>query len=344
MQKRVPSIKDVAEAAGVSTATVSRALSRPERVAEETRKTVVEAARRTGYRINLAARNLRMRQAGAIVVLVPNLGNPFFSEILAGMEATLTQAGLSVLILDTAGPAARNDLLFDYLHNSRADGILCLDGSLPGAALSSDQAPGARPPIVFVCEWHAAGSFPSVRVDNGSGARLALRHLFELGHRHIGHVAGPEHNVLTHARLDGLLDEMAALGLEVRADWFFKGNFSMESGAAAAADWFAMKHRPTALFLASDEMAFGFISELHRHGVSVPDDVSVVGFDDIDIASRFVPALTTIRQPRKALGRKAAELLLRRIAGEDEAEAMSIEVLPVEIVLRDSTAAGPERR
>ena len=327
--------------AGVSTATVSRALSRPETVAEGTRLAVIEAARKAGYRINVAARNLRRRETGAIVVLVPNLGNPFFSKILAGIEATLAKAGLSVLIVDTAQPEIKHDLLFSYLHNSRADGILCLDGSLPGRILEANRTAGTQPPIIFACEWDAEGDFPSVRIDNFAGARLAVRHLAELGHRRIGHVMGPKANVLTHARRDGMLHEMRELGLEVRPQWLFDGDFSMDSGAAAAAKWLAMSERPTALFCASDEMAFGLISELHHHGVYVPRDVSVVGFDDIDIARRFVPSLTTVRQPRALLGRKAADLLLQCIRAEDGAGAPGEEILAVELVKRESTAPKP---
>ncbi len=336
----VPKIKDVARVAGVSTATVSRALSRPEAVAEATRNAVLDAARETGYRINLAARNLRRQQTGAIVVLVPNLGNPFFSEILAGIEAKLTAAGLSVLVVDTGQAKARNDLLYSYLHNSRADGILCLDGSLPDHILKASRMPGMQPPIVFACEWYATSGYPSVRIDNVSGARMAIRHLAGLGHRRIGYVRGPGANVLTEARERGMLLEMESLGLDVREDWFFQGDFTVDSGAAAARQWLEMGDRPTALFCASDMMAFGFISELHHRGVYVPRDVSVVGFDDIDIARRFVPSLTTIRQPRSELGEKAADLLLRLIGGGDAAP-VEAEVLPVELVERESTAHKP---
>lgn len=337
MKNGAPKIKDVARVARVSTATVSRALSKPETVAEETRKAVLDAAAKTGYRINLAARNLRQQKTGAVVVLVPNLGNSFFSTILAGIEATLAQNGLSVLIVDTKQPQVGPDLVFEYLHNSRADGIISLDGLLPDELLDRSLSSGMSPPLVYACEWRDGGTGPSVRADNVHGGRLAIEHLIDLGHSEIGHICGPVDNVLTTARRDGAMSEMRTQGIEIRDDWFFKGDFSLESGAAVARQLMKLDHRPSAIFCASDEMAFGLISELHRLGFNVPNDLSVVGFDDIDIAPRFIPALTTVRQPRAALGKKAADLLMDCIRDRTMAGQNITDMLPVELVVREST-------
>ena len=154
MNGRLPRITDVARLAGVSTATVSRALNQPDTVAEATRQAVMDAAGKAGYRINLAARNLRRQRAGAVVVLVPNLGNPFFSEILSGIEATLAQTGLSVLVADTKHPGVPAELVFDYLYSGRADGIISLDGSLPGDFGSALRSGGGLPPVIYACEWN----------------------------------------------------------------------------------------------------------------------------------------------------------------------------------------------
>ncbi|UUP18578.1 LacI family DNA-binding transcriptional regulator [Nitratireductor thuwali] len=339
MDRKATKIQDVARVAGVSTATVSRAISNPEIVSEVTREAVFEAIRTTGYHINLMARNLRRKRTGAIVVLVPNLGNPFFSRILSGIEQTAAAEGLSVLIVDTKHPDADQAQLVSYLHNTRADGLIALDGSLPRALLGDGQASSAMPPIVFACEWIADSSFPNVAIDNEAGAAMAVRHLHELGHRNIGHVTGPSGNVLTETRLAGTRKALASLGLDIRDEWFIDGDFSLQSGADAARQWLAMEERPTALFCASDQMACGFISELSQEGLSVPGDVSIVGFDDIDIARRFIPPLTTIHQPRNAIGNAAARLLIEQISG-DETEAASAvhQVLGVELVVRKSTA------
>ncbi|MGD9915302.1 MAG: LacI family DNA-binding transcriptional regulator [Rhizobiaceae bacterium] len=337
MNKQLPTIQDVARAANVSTATVSRALSYPERVSEETRKQVTEAIEQTGYRLNHTARNLRRQQTGAIVALLPNIGNPFFSRILAGIESAAARAGYSVLISDTRAPHAHDSLLTDYLDHSRADGLIILDASLPSALLRDTSR--RRPPIVYCCEWVDDFASPSVRFDNEGGAALAVRHLAELGHRRIGHISGPAGNVLTVARLAGVRRALAELGLPERSEWFFDGDFELASGVAAARAWLAMRERPTGMTAASDVMACGFIAELHRAGVSTPADISVVGFDDIDIAAQFIPGLTTIRQPRLEIGERAAEMLLGLIRAPGEAMDPTPRMLKAELTLRASTAA-----
>ncbi|QKV20643.1 LacI family DNA-binding transcriptional regulator [Oricola thermophila] len=336
---RAPKIKDVARLAGVSTATVSRALNRPDTVAESTRKAVVEAAVRTGYRINLAARNLRRQRTGAVVVLVPNLGNPFFSEILSGIEVTLAAAGLSVLVADTKHSAVPAGLVFDYLHRGRADGIISLDGALPEIISAFPQAEGALPPIIYACEWNDTVPMPSIRADNIAGASMAVSHLVELGHTRIGHIRGPADNILTQVRSAETRDAIIGHGLAVRPDWFFDGDFSLASGRRVAEQWLALDDRPTGVFCSSDEMALGFISGLHESGVKVPEDVSVVGFDDIEIARHFIPTLTTIRQPRTELGVAAGRLLIRLVEGSSTVLSDYREMIPVELVVRGSTGA-----
>ncbi|WP_245304172.1 LacI family DNA-binding transcriptional regulator [Hoeflea olei] len=328
----------MARLAGVSTATVSRALSKPETVAESTRNAVLAAAEKTGYRVNLSARNLRRQRTGAIVVLVPNLGNPFFSEILAGIEAALSEADINMLVVDTRQAHSKPQLILEYLHASRADGIIALDGSLPDEILAVAGADTGAPPIVFACEWTPNGAFASVRANNVRGGELAIAHLADLGHRRIGMITGPGTNVLTEARSRGALSALETLGLALDPAHLFPGDFSLNAGAGAARAWLGLDRRPTAVFCQSDQMAFGFISELSRHGVSVPADVSVVGFDDIAIARRFIPALTTLRQPRERIGMTAARLLMEHVR-TNTTPAIETTILEVELIRRDSTRA-----
>ncbi|MEC9342731.1 MAG: LacI family DNA-binding transcriptional regulator [Pseudomonadota bacterium] len=336
---KTPKIQDVAHAAGVSTATVSRALSQPGMVAETTRLAVMAAVEKTGYRINLAASNLRRRRTGTIVAMVPSLGNPFFSTILAAIESVASPAGFDMLIVDTSQPHAGRQQVFTHLHRARADGLVVLDGSLAVALREAGENGAAIPPAIFACEWPKDSHFPCVMIDNRHGAEVAIRHLHELGHRKIGHVCGPEGNVLTDTRRGGVEDALCALGLERRQEWFLPGDFGLQSGADAADAWIAMADRPTAMFCSSDQMACGFISQLHQRGVSVPGDVSVVGFDDIEIASRFIPPLTTIRQPRREIGTAAAKMLIERIRHpEEDVSSAPWRYLPVELIVRDSTA------
>jgi LacI family repressor for deo operon, udp, cdd, tsx, nupC, and nupG len=337
MNAKGPKIQDVASVAGVSTATVSRTLSNPDLVSDKTRKAVLEAVEKTGYRINRAAQNLRKRQAGAILVLLPDLGNPFFSQILSGIESVFATSDLSVLIADTTG--IKQDQLTSYFLDTRADGVILLDGGIPGAVLEELAQTTPENRIVFACEWKPDTTLPSIRSDNRGGARQAVDHLVKLGHKKIGHIAGPRSNVLTKERLAGFQAAMANWDLPVNPEWIVDGgDFSLDAGAQAARQFIEMDERPTALFCGSDLIAMGLISELHKRGVSVPNDMSVVGFDDIEIADRFIPSLTTIRQNRTQLGVLAATTLMDLLSGRGAATKNPVQLIDVLLIKRGSTA------
>lgn len=333
---------DVAKAAGVSTATVSRALSNPDQVSKETCATVMEAVKKTGYRVNRAARNLRKRQSGEVLVLVPNLGNPFFSQILAGIEETFSGTDYNVLIADSLGKDASEDLLTEYLRSNHADGIIILDGQTSDQAKDWLRQHAAQRNVVFACEWVEGIELPVVRSNNRRGAAAAIRYLHSLGHRKIAHVTGPENNVLTNLRHEGVEEECERLGLQVHSEWMIRGDFSMQSGYQAAEQILAMSERPTCVFCASDQMACGVISRLHAEGVKVPGDISVMGFDDIELAEFYVPRLTTIRQNRRQLGITAAQQVLASLRGESASDSPLECIIDVELVVRDSCAPLPD--
>lgn len=322
-------LADVARHAGVSSATVSRVLSRPEMVTEATRAAVMQAVAVTGYRVNLAARNLRRRRSGAIVALVPNLGNPFFARILAGMGQELSAAGYDLLVGDTTEDGGRHRALRRFLDSSCADGIILLDGQVTPADLAA--LPGA-PPLVMACEWIEGANLPRVVLDNQRGTEIATEHLLSLGHRRIAFVGGPEVNVLHRARLMGII---RALG---HAPPGYAGDFSLPAGARAAGIWRAEDPatRPTAIVAFSDELAAGFIGALQRHGIAVPDQVSVVGFDGIDWGAHLAVPLTTIRQPKREMGRTAARTLLAHMRGEGDLST----ILAPELLVRASSGAA----
>ncbi|SDN51244.1 LacI family transcriptional regulator, repressor for deo operon, udp, cdd, tsx, nupC, and nupG [Lutimaribacter pacificus] len=334
MDRKTATIQDVARIAGVSTATVSRTLSKPSVVAKSTREAVLDAVAETGYRVNATASNLRRQRTGTVIVLLPNLANPFFSQILAGLASVLTPAQLGMLIADTQSGPDPEERLRHYLTSGQADGLILLDGTLSPEALA---IPG-RPPVVLACEW-MGHDLPSVRVENARGAALAVGHLARLGHRRIGHVTGPRGNVLTETRLEGFCAALQELGLPLDDHWVLEGDFSMDSGAAAGRAWLGMTDRPTALFLSSDEMAIGFLGEVQRAGIRVPEDVSIVGFDNIEIAQHLSPGLTTIRQPRTQIGVRAAELLLAMI--ETGSLTGPSELIEVEFIVRGSAGVPP---
>lgn len=331
MKQRTATIQDVARAAGVSTATVSRTLSKPSVVARATREAVLGAVEATGYRLNATASNLRRQRAGSVIALIPNLANPFFSQILAGISSVLTKAQLGLLVADTQSGPDPDERLAYYLRSGQADGLILLDGTLNEAVLDV----AGRPPVLMACEWMGS-DLPSLRVDNARGVDMAIAHLVQMGHRKIGHITGPQSNVLTKARHDGFVAAMMARGIILHEDWIFDGDFSMDSGRAAARQWLGLDDRPTAVFCASDEMAVGFMGAAQHAGVRVPDDVSIIGFDNIEMVGHLTPALTTIRQPRTEIGVRAAEMLLGMI----EAGALTgpSEQIDVEFVIRESVA------
>jgi len=341
MGQKPATIQDVARAARVSTATVSRALSNPDLLTDRTREAVFDAIRATGYRVNKAARNLRMQRAGAVLVLVPNLGKPFYSQIIAGLSQGFAHTDYAVLIADTESRPIKDGELAGYFLDGQIDGIVSFDGGLSPASLwmCRDQGVGDR--IVFLCEWVEGAGFPTIRCDNAEGARLAIRHLHELGHRHIAHVTGPEGNVLTTERRRGMVEERTRLGLPAREEWIIRGDFSLESGHEAAARILAMDHRPTAVFCSADMVAFGLISGLRAGGLRVPDDISVVGFDGIEMSEYYVPALTTIWQDRHTMGTRAAACLLDRLARPGQDHIAPVDTVPVDLVIRASTAPPP---
>lgn len=351
MAQKPARIQDVARVAGVSTATVSRALSNPELLTTATREAVQEAIRSTGYRVNRAARNLRRRQAGAVLVLVPNLGNPFFSQILAGISAGFAGSDRSVLIADTADLPGGNRRLVDYFLDARIDGMISLDGGLGQEELDQLVAHRLSNRIVFACEWIHDAALPSVRSDNAAGALAAIEHLYQLGHRDIAHVTGPAGNVLTRTRREAIVKERSRLQLPAPDEWIIRGDFSLESGYQAAQRILKMAHRPTAVFCVSDMAAFGLIAGLTAAGVRVPQDISVVGFDDIEQSEYCIPALTTIRQDRRRLGEAGAALLLSQLdrAGVAHSDAIvepvdpEIQMFDVELIIRASTAPPPPR-
>jgi LacI family repressor for deo operon, udp, cdd, tsx, nupC, and nupG len=336
--RKVPTIQDVARFAQVSTATVSRALSSPARVSEDTRARISEAVRVTGYTLNQTARSLRKRTARTILVALPDIRNPFFSTILDAIERAAAARGYGVLVANRLVGAEANRRLQEFFLSNRADGLLLLDGSVDLANLVELAGEPAEVPIVMACEDIPNAPFHAVKTDNRYAAELATRHLISLGHTRIGHIRGPAGNTLTDDREAGFRDALTAAGLPVCRQWLFDGNFEMERGLKVSESFLALADRPTAIFAANDETAIGFLSGIRRHGLECPRDISVIGFDDLAVAPHFSPPLTTMRQPREALGRIAASALIDLIEGQPRSQVPLRLVLSSEMIVRGSTA------
>lgn len=334
----MPTIQDVARTAAVSTATVSRVLTRPERVAEDTRARVLSAVEALGYEPNLAARNLRRLKSERLLVMVPDISNPFFSAVIRGAEEAAQEAGYSVLLGDTRHDPEREEQYAAMLRRREADGLLFLGHRLPATLAELVTREGPRAPVVNACEFSPELPVCSVHIDNAAAAGEAVAHLYELGHRRVGVITGPLESPLSRDRLSGAQAVAKAWGragtLDVRV-----GDFSIDSGLEETARLLDGPEPPSAIFCFSDETAMGALEAIRRHGLDCPGDVSLVGFDDIRYAAYLRPALTTVGQPMTDLGREAVRLLIDKL--ERRADRHVSRVLPHRLVVRDST--GPAR-
>ncbi|WP_122840304.1 LacI family DNA-binding transcriptional regulator [Pseudomonas viridiflava] len=326
-------IREVARLAGVSVATVSRTLRSPERVLPDTRDKVNAAVEQAGYRPNLMAVQFRSRRTGNLVILVPTIANSFFAKVISGAQQAAQLAGYRLLLCDTQGREAIEREFAELVYAHQADGVIQLRAYDPFAA----PFPGAAlPPIVNACEVIHNGRHPSISLDNRAAAKAMTEHLIELGHRRIGLIKGPKSSPLTRDRVAGYQDALNQAGIEADPALVCHGDFSLKAGDDGAAAMLALPDRPTALFCENDEMAIGALKRIRQSGLRVPEDISLVGFDDIPFAAYCDPPLTTISQPAEAFGQRAVEMLIALIEKKPLAERHV--VLPFELTLRESTA------
>jgi len=338
MPDRPATLRDVAAAARVHPATASRALNPETRilVSEDTARRVTAAAAKLGYRPNPVARSLRTRRSHTVGVLIPDLNNPLFPPIVRGLEDKLAAAGYVALIGNTDADASRERLIFEQMRARHVDGFVLATATLHDRLLADVAA--ADLPVVLMNRLAQDYSFPSVSVDNEQGARMAISHLARLGHTRIAHIAGPQEASTGVSRLCGFREGMAAHRLAVREDLIaYAGRYTVEEGARCARELLAAQGGFTAVAAANDMLAVGCYAALDEAGLQCPDDISVIGFNDMPFIDRLRPPLTTVRFPHYQLGTEAAQLLLERI-GEREAPVKILYLAP-ELVVRGSTAA-----
>jgi len=286
-----------------------------------------------GYRPNLMAVQFRSRRTGNLVILVPTIANSFFAKVISGAQQAAQLAGYRLLLCDTQGREAIEREFAELVYAHQADGVIQLRAYDPFAA----PFPGAElPPIVNACEVIHNGRHPSISLDNRAAAKAMTEHLIELGHRRIGLIKGPKSSPLTRDRVAGYQDALNQAGIEADPALVCHGDFSLKAGDDGAAAMLALPDRPTALFCENDEMAIGALKRIRQSGLRVPEDISLVGFDDIPFAAYCDPPLTTISQPAEAFGQRAVELLIALIEKKPLAERHV--VLPFELTLRESTA------
>ena len=327
-------IHDVAARARVSVATVSRALQSPGIVAEDSRRKVLAAVAKLGYSPNVQARSLRTARTHTIVALVPDISNPFYSAVIRGIERVAHQNQYSVLLGDTQHSVEREQSYAELISRRQADGLITLAPRVPVISHTG------RAPVVNACEYVKDPAIASVHIDNARAAREALVHLINLGHRDIAFIAGREHTPISADRERGYRQALEAAGLPVNPELVAQGDFSVESGVRAMEQLYAAEQPFTAVFCSNDEMAIGALQVIKGRGQRIPEDVSVIGFDDIPHARYTDPPLTTIAQPMAELGMEAMTMLLEIL--QDPTTRPRKRILPAPLVIRAS--AGRCRR
>ncbi|MCL2419379.1 MAG: LacI family transcriptional regulator [Conexibacteraceae bacterium] len=330
-------IRDVARVAEVHPGTVSRALNPETRalVNDETAARVLAAADELGYRPNPIARGLKTQRSYTVGVLIPDLLNPLFPPIVRGVDDRLAKDGYTPLLVNTDRDLEREQASVETMLARQVDGFIAATARLDMEPLVAASAEGV--PVVLVNRSVEDGSLASVTVDDRTGIRLAVEHVIALGHERVAHVAGPQNVSTGRLRLMGFRAAMEAHALGAPAERVAIGeSFGVEAGAEACAEVLAADAGVTAIIAANDLLALGCYAALTELGLRCPEDVSIVGFNDMLFVDKLQPPLTTVRVPQRELGFVAADLLLEQIGGV--ATGPREVVLDPSLVIRDSTA------
>jgi LacI family transcriptional regulator len=328
--KRI-TIRDVAKKAGVSSQTVSRVLNQRPDVAAQTREKVLQAIADLNYRPSGIARSLRLKSTGTIGLIVPDSSNPFFAELGRAIEKTAFENGCSVILCNSDGDLERESFYIEALVSKQVDGLIIV-----GANRASRKNPilDGSLPVVVVDRDLNGERFDTVLADNLEGGKKGASYLITLGHERIAFIAGPSGLPTSAARLRGYRRALEEHGIAFQKELVVSGDFRYQGSYRAMEKLLKLTPPPTAVFAANDMMAVGAIACIRDHHLRVPEDISVIGFDDIPLASFLNPKLTTIAQPRGEMGRMAVTMLMERL--QDRNLPARRYVLPVTLVERES--------
>lgn len=325
-------IQQVAKRAGVSVATVSRVLNNSPMVVDETREKVLKTIQDLNYNPNMIGRNLRRNATKIVMVLLPSISNPFYSKVVNGITSVARKNGYTVMICNTSADKSVELEYLDFLKYKLADGAILMSQEL-GEDSFLELAKSI--PIVQCSEYCEVPGVPYVAIDNFSAAYDAVKHLIDLGHRRIGLISSRVNYLSAVQRQAGYIKALQDAGVAFDPLLLKTGDYGFKSGMQCASQFISMQNRPTAVFAISDLMAIGAIKVFRQKGLRVPEDMAVVGFDNLSFSAMYDPELTTISQPTFKMGCKAMELLLNRINGTNgETENM---IMKYELVVREST-------
>lgn len=339
-KKVAVTLKDVARLAGVHPSTVSRVWNndRSFRVSEETRRTILEVIEKLNYRPNRIARSLKQKRAYVIAVAVPDITNPFFSTMFRGIEDVALERGFNVILCNTDERLDRLSLYLETLMERQVDGMILATAHREDPTVTRLREQGYAFVLVNRRPQDAEDGY--VVVDDTRGAYMATEHLIQLGHRAIAHLAAPQHVMTAWERVRGYRMALEDHGIEPQPEWLRQADFTREAGYEATKkmlEELPPERRPTAVFAVNDMAALGAIEALAEAGLRVPEDMALVGYNDVGVASLVGSALTTVRVPLYEMGAAAADMLIRMLTQEDR-EAPGV-ILAPRLIIRESCGA-----
>ncbi|MBY7142818.1 LacI family DNA-binding transcriptional regulator [Virgibacillus sp. NKC19-3] len=324
-------IQQVAKEAGVSVATVSRVLHEPNVVTVKTKLKVEEAIQKLNYNPSMLGRNLRKSESRLLLILIPDISNPFYFDIIKGIESVFIRNHYNILLCETNSNPERENIYFDLIRAKMADGIISMDPAVNMEALM-DLAENY--PVIQCSEYTDEGDIPYVTIDNEAASHRAVKHLIKIGNEKVALINSNKKYLYTRQRKKGYQRALEEQGISVRSEYIYHtDDLGFDYGQQTMKRILKLTDPPTAIFTVSDLLAIGALKEIHAQGLHVPDDIAVIGFDKIDFSNMTNPALTTIAQPMYKMGTIAADMLIQKIKGE---HVESI-ILDHELVIREST-------
>lgn len=335
-RQRQPRLSDVATRAGVSMATASRVVNRPEQVSDSTRSRVEKAIQSLGYKPATHRAAVESAHLRLVALLIPDIQNPYFSEIVRGVEEEIEQEDLSLLLFHTAEDPEREEHTLNKLLSTDLTGVIVFGSRLPSSSLIKFQRESMSP-LVVINRRIEDPNVACVVIDSEQATWRAARYLINMGHRDIAYVAGPTGSESSFARRRGIERALAEVGQELIEQRVVPGFPDIEGGFQAMTSLLGNGHVPTAVLVYNDLMALGALHAIRSRGLRVPEDISIIGFDDITMAAHANPPLTTINQPKYRMGRLAVQLLLRMGQGEQKPGEGYV-LLESPLVIRESTA------
>ena len=330
------SIKDIAEAAGVSHSTVSRALSDSPLITSETKAQIRRLAREMGYTPDARARSLVMGETRTVGIVVTTIADPFMAPVVQGIESAAYENGYSVILASANSDPTREIAAVEMLRGKRVDGVI-VTASRVGALYQDHLGQIGVPVVLLNNHSEQSGRYLyTVTVDNQHGAHLATQHLIELGHRRIAYIAGPANHSSNTGRMEGYRQALTEADIPFAPELIVLGDGKMDAGTQALPALMNLIERPTALFCYNDMTAIGVLHAARQLALDVPRDLSIVGFDDISFASFVNPPLTTIAQPQFEMGQQAMQMLLTRMSKSAQAPISDV-VIKGKLIVREST-------